>query len=129
MAEIAATGLALAILPLIFSATQNYEYITGPVVLLTSRPRKEAKRLKQVLTVAMMRYINCCEKLLYLVTNEGSGMINDIANPLWKDEGIETRLKERLDLRYSAFMAAMELINNILDKIVQEIRTKPWIKE
>ncbi len=115
--------VALAILPLIVSGTKNYKYITRPAALLTNRPRKEAKRLKQVLTVAMMRYINCCENLLYLVTNEGSSMINDTANPLWKDEGIETLIKERLDLKSSAFMAAMELINNILDKIVQEIKT------
>lgn len=119
MDPVTVTGLTLAILPLIISAIENYEYTFRPIVTY-HRYRKEAKRFQNVLRIQKTAFENECRLLLSTVTTHEDEMLNDRTSGLWRDEELDRRLAERLDESFVTCVSTLELINESLADILRE---------
>ena len=76
------------------------------------------------LKVQKVDFENECLFLLQTVTGcRGNAMINDLRHELWHDDGLEQRLKLRLDSCYDACISALTLVNEHLLDILKETRT------
>lgn len=116
-----AVGVALAVLPLIISALENYEYTFQPVLIFSHRHRREIERFQHILKAQKADFANECCFLLHGVTaNSGNAMIDNLRHPLWKDKDLETQLKELLETNYDACISALSLINTLLTDILKE---------
>ncbi len=119
-----AAGLALAIVPLMMSALENYEYTFQPIIIFSHRYKREIERFQHALRVQRTVFANECRFLLHTVTlNRGKIMVDDLGHALWQDEDLETRLRAQLSDCYEACVSALSLINTLLTEILQETKT------
>ena len=119
-----AAGLALAAIPLIVSALENYEHTFQPIIIFSKRYRKEVEKFQKALKVQKVNFANECTFLLHSVTsNRGNSMIDDLEHPLWRDSGLESRLRDRLSDSYDACVSSLSLINDILLEILKDTKT------
>lgn len=119
-----AAGLALAVVPLMISALENYEYTFQPIIIFSHRYKREIERFQCALKVQRVDFANECAFLLHAVTsNRGSVMIDDLRHPLWEDADLEDRMKINLNDCYAGCVSALSLINNILTEILKETKT------
>lgn len=117
-------GLALAILPLIISALENYEYTFQPIIIFSRRYRKDVERFQNALKVQRVTFANECCFLLHSVTSSrGNVMIDDLGHALWQDEDLEEQLKAHLVDSYDGCVSALSLINDALTEILNETKT------
>ena len=125
-----AAGLALAVVPLLISALENYEYTLQPIVIFSRRYQKEVQRFQDVLKVQKVDFTNECCLLLHSVTyNHGNVMVDDLQHTLWQEDGLEDRLKARLNESYDACISALSLINTLLADILKETKTLDILNE
>lgn len=118
-----AAGLALAVIPLIISALENYEYTFQPIIIFSKRYRKEVEKFQKALKVQKVNFANECTFLLHSVTsNRAHSMIDDLEHPLWRDSDLESRLRERLSDSYDGCVSSLSLINDILEEILQDTK-------
>lgn len=123
-------GLALAVLPLIVSALENYEYTFQPLLIFSHRHQREIERLQHSLRVQKATFANECCFLLHSVTsNRGNAMLDDLRHPLWQDEDLEIQLKERLEKNYDACVSALSLIDTLLKDILKETKIFDILKQ
>ena len=123
MDPITGAGLALAVIPLVIAALQNYEYTLQPIVIFSSRYRKEVERLQDSLKVQKVDFMNECCFLLHSVTsNRGNVMVDDLRHVLWQEQNLEERLKARLNESYDACVSALSLINTLLTDVLKETK-------
>lgn len=120
-----AAGLALAVIPLIVSALENYEYTFQPIIIFSKQYRKEVEKLQKALKIQKVNFANECALLLHSVTgNRGNLMIDDLEDPLWRDsEVLESRLRDRLSDSYDGCVSSLSLINDILLEILRDTKT------
>ena len=119
-----ATGLALAVIPLIVSALENYEYTFQPIIIFSKRYRKEVEKFQKALKVQKVNFANECTFLLHSVTsNQGNEMIDDLQHPFWWDRDLENRLRDRLSDSYDGCVSSLSLINDILLEILKDTKT------
>ena len=118
-----AAGLALAAIPLMISALENYEYTFQPIIIFSRRYRKEVERLQDALRIQKADFGNECCFLLESVSHCGNSMINDLHHQSWQDQGLEDKLKIRLEENYDACVSALRLINIILREILEQTKT------
>ena len=114
-----ATGLTLAILPLIISAIENYEYTFRPIVTY-HRHRKEAKRFQNILRIQKTAFENECRLLLSTFTTHEDEMLNDRTSGLWRNWELDRKLAERLDESFVICVSTLELIDESLVDILRE---------
>ena len=119
-----AAGLALAVIPLIVSALENYEYTFQPIIIFSKRYCKEVEKFQKALKVQKVNFANECTFLLHSVTsNRGNVMIDDLEHPLWRDGDLENRLRDRLSDSYDGCVSSLSLINDILLEILKDTKT------
>ena len=128
MDPVTATGLALAVVPLVISALENYEYTLQPIVIFSRRYRKEIERFQDALKVQKVDFTNECCLLLHNVTR-GNDMVDDLQHMLWQENGLEERLKARLNESYDACVSALSLINTLLADILKETKILDILNE
>ena len=130
MDPVTAAGLALAFVPLVISALENYEYTLQPIVIFSRRYRKEVERFQDALKVQKVDFTNECCLLLRSVTyNRGNMMVDDLQHILRQEDGLEDRLKARLNESYDACISALSLINTLLADILKETKTLDILNE
>ena len=119
--------MGLAVLPLIVSALENYEYTFQPIVIFSSKRRyqREVERFYNVLKVHRLDFENECFLLLHSIASyrDIEAMRSDLQSTMWRDKRLEARLKDRLEHSYEACSSALTLINNVLTDILEETRS------
>ncbi len=115
-----AAGLALAILPLIVAALENYEYTFQPVIIYSSRYRKEVKKFQDQLKVENFVFRHECHLLLRDVTSDDiKSMLDNPKHVLWSNKELEARLEGQLNECCEACISALRLINEVLQDIAK----------
>ena len=90
---VTSAGLVLAVVPLIISALENYEYTFQPIIIFSSRYRREVERFQKTLKVQKVLFAEECLLLLQNVTSDqGKYMIHNLRHSLWQDEDLENWL-------------------------------------
>ena len=121
MSGIEAAGLALAILPLILSATKNYNNALSPF-LRYKRFAKETKTYSKELDVQRTLFRNECRNLLEKIIEHdaASSMLELLTRETWSDSQLERRLVEHLGDSTQACVMKIELIEEQLRDINAE---------
>ncbi|KAH0538686.1 hypothetical protein FGG08_004761 [Glutinoglossum americanum] len=115
-------GLALALLPLVVSALENYEITFEPFV----RYRKfapELERFEKRLKAQKTIFRNECRLLLSSLTDlhEVDQMLEQRSlHPSWRDEDMNKRLLGHLGYSADACVSMMDLIEEILGRLNKE---------
>lgn len=120
---ISVTGLALAIVPLLISAFENYEITFQPFVTYR-RYAKEVERFRARLEPQRAIFLNECE-LLFMAVSNGTNfaeVIRDPSHPSRNNEEISRRLEALLGSSYSTCVSTFNLINDTLNKITLETK-------
>ena len=114
-------GLALAILPLIFSAAKRYDSVLMPF-LRYKRYAKEVKTYSKELGVQGTIFRNECRNLLEEVIDHdsASGMLVLLAQEAWSDCHLDAQLKQQLGESFEACVAIIELVEERLQDIEAE---------
>jgi len=117
-------GLALAVVPLMLFALENYEHAFQPIIIFTRRYRREVERFQMALKVQKVVSQNeCCLLLDRVQFSQGDVMIDDLTHPLWRDSNLEDRIRLQLDESYDACISSSFLINQMLAEILKETGT------
>jgi hypothetical protein len=116
-------GLALAVVPLLISAFENYETTFQPFVTYCRHVR-EVERFLARLGIQRTIFLNECELLFMAVSNGPSlsEVLKDPDHPSRTDEQISRRLKDLLGSSYNACVSTLQLINDTLNKITLETK-------
>ena len=121
MAGLEAAGLALAVLPLVLSATKSYNDVLGPF-LRYKRFAKEVKRYSKELDIQRTIFRNECRNLLEKIIehNAASSMLEVLTNETWSDRQLDYRLVEQLGESKQACVTKIGLIEEQLQDIESE---------
>jgi hypothetical protein len=120
---ISTTGLALAIVPLLITAFENYEITFQPFVTYC-RYVKEVERFRARLEGQRSIFLNECELLFMAVSNGTSfaEVFRDPNHPSRDDEDISQRLETLLGSSCNSCVLTLNLINDTLNKITSETK-------
>ncbi|KAL8796029.1 MAG: hypothetical protein Q9195_001605 [Heterodermia aff. obscurata] len=121
MAE--AAGLALAVIPLIISALENYENVLEPFIIFRKKYKEEVEKFQYRLRIQKLRFDNECGILLGDVTGPGHDIVANHDHWWWQDPMLGIRLKNRLDDNYEICVLALGRIRTILEDILKESKT------
>lgn len=127
---VTAAGLALAVVPLLISAFENYEITFQPFVTYC-RHVKEVERFLARLGIQKTIFLNECE-LLFMAVSNGPGLsevFRDPNHPSRTDEQISKRLSDLLGSSYSTCVSTLHLINHTLHKISLETKDFQYLLE
>jgi hypothetical protein len=121
MSGIEVAGLALAILPILMSAAQQYNNCMSPF----SRYRKFAKEALdyyKALEIQRTIFRNACRNLLEEMIDheEASAMLNSLDQQTWANRELEEQLAQQLGESRGACISAIELIEQRLQDIIGE---------
>jgi hypothetical protein len=116
-----AAGLALAAIPLLISAFENYEITFQPFVTYY-RHVKEVERFLARLGIPRTIFLNECELLFMAVSNGStlSEVLRDPHHPSRNDGEMSKRLQDLLGSSYNTCFSTLQLINETLSKITLE---------
>lgn len=111
-------GVALALLPLLISAAENYDRCAAPFSRFKNFP-KEARRLLQGIDIQKVIFHNQCQILLENVVDQDVAaiMIQTAEHHLWHDIELEARLAQILEPSRGACIATIELIGECLKAV------------
>ena len=118
-----AAGLALAVVPLIISALENYQNVFEPFIIFKKKYKEEVKRFQDLLRVQNQTFCNECGFLLDGIAGAGYDMVDNRDHWRWQDPELEIKLRSRLDKNYDACVAAVRRVRVILDEILDETKT------
>jgi len=114
-------GLALAAVPLLISAFENYEIKFQPFVTYC-RHVKEVQRFTDRLDTQRAIFSNECQLLMLALGQNLNDILKDPNHPSRRDEALSNRLKEMLGSSYKTCISTLNLINDTLDKITEETK-------
>ena len=116
-----AVGVALALLPLLISAAENYNNCVGPFSRY-KRFAKEAEEFVQLLNVQRIIFRNECQILLEgLIGGEvAASMLNNPNHPSWRDPALNEQLIQLLDKSETACANIINLISGRLREVELE---------
>ena len=114
-------GLALAILPLVFSAAKRYDSVVTPF-LRYKEFAKEAKTYSKELRIQSTIFRNECRNLLEEVIDHdaASSMLNLLSQETWSDNYLDAQLVQQLGESWKACTEIIELIEERLLDIEDE---------
>ena len=114
-------GLALAILPLIFSAAKRYDSVLKPF-LRYKRYAKEVKIYSKGLRVQKAIFLNECRILSGEVIDHDSAsrMLDLLAQEAWSDCHLDAQLVQQLGESLKACVAIIELVEERLQDVEVE---------
>ncbi|KUJ15639.1 uncharacterized protein LY89DRAFT_685593 [Mollisia scopiformis] len=115
MAELAALGVVLGVLPLIVSAIEDYENVCRPIGHYRNYALESIK-VQQKLGIEKAIFINECKLLLQTTlssTSLANQMVADIKHAAWKDQGLNETLTKCI-ANYEGYF----------NKIIEDIRAQ-----
>lgn len=114
-------GLALAILPLIFSAAKRYDSVLSPF-LRYKRYAREVKIYSKELGIQRTIFRNECRNLLEEVIDHDSAsrMLDLLAQDAWSDRDLDAQLVRQLGESLNAYVAIIELVEERLQDVEVE---------
>lgn len=114
-------GLALAVLPVLMSAVQQYNDCLGPFGRY-KRFAKEAQGYYKMLDVQRTIFRNECRYLLEEIVphDVASSMLNSLAQTAWANKTLDEQLTQQLGESLGACIAIIELIEQRLREISGE---------
>ena len=118
MSGIEIAGVALALLPLLISAAENYDRCAAPFSRFKNFP-KEAKRFLQGIDIQKVIFHNQCRILLENVVDQDVAaiMIQTAEHHFWHDIELEARLAQILEQSRGACITTIELIGKCLKAV------------
>lgn len=121
MSGIEPAGLALAVLPLVLSATKSYNDVLG-AFLRYKRFGKEAKTYSRELDVQRTIFRNVCRSLLEEIIehNAASSMLEVLTEETWSNRQLDVGLAEQLGESKQACLTKIGLIEEQLQDIESE---------
>ena len=116
-------GLALAILPILMSAAQQYNNCLGPFSRY-KRFAKEARGYYKELEIQRTIFRNECRNLLEEIVDHdaASSMLDSLTQKAWANKKLDEQLAEQLGESLDACVAIIELIEQRLRDISGESR-------
>ena len=116
-----AVGVALALLPLLISAAENYNNCVGPFSRYKSFA-KGAEKFVQLLDVQRIIFRNECQILLesFIGGDVATTMLNNPNHPSWRDPELNRQLIQLLDKSETACANVINLINERLREVELE---------
>jgi hypothetical protein len=123
-----AAGLALAAIPLLISAFENYEITFQPFVTYC-RHMKEVQRFTDRLDTQRAIFSNECQLLMLALGQNLSDILKDPNHPSRRDEALSNRLQEMLGSSYKICISTLNLINDTLGKITEETKDFRFLLE
>lgn len=124
MSGVEVAGLAIALLPILISAAEQYNNCIRPI-LRYRKVAKDVQIFQRSLEVQKTIFRNQGRILLEGVVNHDDALrmleVGSI-DPLWRNTGLEAKLAEQLGSSKEACVTSIELINEKLQKIAEESR-------
>jgi len=122
MAEVAAAGLVLAVIPILISGLEHYGSALEPLEGFY-RYGKELKALRRFLKCEETKFLNTCEKLLqsYVDGRTLRLMLAQPGGPLWKNPKIQEGLQGVLHNGYTSFFDAVGEFKRDLEELVGKL--------
>lgn len=108
-------GLALAVLPILMSAAQQYNSCLGPFSRY-KRFAKEARGYYKELEIQRTIFRNECRNLLEETVDHdaASSMLNSLTKDVWSNKKLDKQLAQQLGESLEACIAIIELIEQRL---------------
>lgn len=116
MSGLEVIGVVLGTIPLLVSAFDTYSTFMRDRGKTTS----ELKSLKRNLLTERAKLYNVCESLIVDIvpTHEIEPMLQDPFGPLWKTEGIDKKIRNRLQDSYDPFNETVAEIKEALESVM-----------
>jgi hypothetical protein len=114
-------GLALAVLPVLFTVLQRYDDILSPLSRF-KRFAKEARSYCKEIEIQRTIFRNECRNLLEEIVDHdaASGMLNSPTQPAWSNKRLDEQLAKQLGESLHACLAITALIEERLAHIHEE---------
>lgn len=117
---IEATGLVLAIIPLIIKQLDSY--VQGVETIKSFRAKRYRRYLDEHAAILGGQHailLNCLEKILEDVVPEYqiSALLADTRDPLWADPILQKDLEQRLGRSYTPFCDIMSQVSHVLEEL------------
>lgn len=114
-------GLALAVLPVLMSAAQQYNNCLDPFSRY-KRFAKEARAYYKELDIQRVIFRNQCRNLLEEIVDHdaASSMLNSLTQKAWTNKNLDEKLAQQLGKSMDACIATIELIEQRLQEISGE---------
>ena len=123
MSGIEIAGLALAVLPILMTAVQQYNSCLTPIKRFR-RFSTEAQDHYEELMIQRTIFRNHCRNLLEEVVDHdaASAMLNSLTQKSWSDQSIDEQLASKLGESLEACIAVVRLIGQRLQVTIEESR-------
>jgi hypothetical protein len=119
MDPVTASGIALAVLPLIVTVFEEYKAAIQPFRRLKNS-RKQAWQFGVSLNTQRTIFKDACGHLLSSVTENGTVMLGDPSHPCWQDSELDRKLRACLKDSLEDCISMIQLIKGALDEIRKE---------
>lgn len=119
MDPVTASGIALAVLPLIVTVFKEYKAAIQPFRRLKDS-RKQAWQFGALLRTQQTVFKNACGLLLRSVTENWTVMLGDPSHPFWQDSELDRKLRACLRDSLESCIDMIQLIKGVLDEIRKE---------
>lgn len=122
MSGLEIAGVALAVIPILISATEHYDDVHRPLVRLF-KFSKEVKRYRTQFKTHSTIFREECRILLGHVVrdDEAVQMLNLPSHPLWRDADIDSGLVNLLSTSREACISTIVTIRTVLEEIEGEV--------
>lgn len=118
MSGIEAAGLVLAVLPLFISAFEDYNEGLEGIKAFWRWEHELPNCIRELRDQHMQYELNLKVLLLPIITDaELAELLNNPIKQLWKNAGIERKLKHELDSAYNTYISRIEDVENIMEDI------------
>ena len=120
MSGLEIAGVVLGVIPLFVSAIEHYEDGIRPFrTLKLAIYRQELSSYRAKLSVEYGLYTNTLEELLtdIVCEDEASSMITQGYGPVWKQSGLDDKLKRRLGNAHTTYLLVMKQMQDVMAKI------------
>jgi hypothetical protein len=123
MTGVEVAGIILAVLPLFISALENYENGLDPLRAFLEFDSEWPNQIRKLRDQHINYNLTMKGLLLSVADSEDvEEMISDPGGACWKDIGMQTRLEERLDEAYQAYLDAIKHIEEIMKTIAKDLK-------
>lgn len=120
MSGLEIAGVVLGVIPLFVSAIEHYEDGIRPFkTLKLAIYRQELSTYRTKLSLEYALYTNTLEELLANIVpeNEASSMITQGYGAVWKQPGLDEKLKRRLGNAHTTYFLVIKQMQDVMAKI------------
>lgn len=122
MSGVEVVGIVLGGIPLLISGLEHYAEGVS-TIRRWFRYKRELKSLVRFLRAEYVRFLGTCERVLYgLVTGpEMRRMIEEPHSSRWKDQGLDHKLRRRLQQAYGPYIDCVDDMTLAIDKLKADL--------